>query len=295
MRDHIKSALFLVQKSLQMKNVSFAETYIDNPEQLLTSLSNLALIKNDYELNINVLRSILALLEKFEKQSKTIPIEPIRNSKLMANILEYLSVERHVGPGIECTKWCLSVLIQISYQAPKEFSSVHIERSFDICHLQPASNNSLSEVESKALIKIQEQAIKLLCNLLTQAESCSKVIDPSQQGVKAIFNCLNQRHRNTVKFALGALLNYTQVFQKSEQGKLYSPFHAFGLNGGIQHLMAAMNTALDLLDYESMLYSAKLVSNLSLSAELVLVMGETQVADYLCRMIQRLKDGPKNG
>ena len=153
----------------------------------------------------------------------------------------------------------------------------------------------MADVESKALIKIQEQAIKLLCNLLTQAESCTKVIDSSQQGIKAIFNCLNQRHRNTVKFALGALLNYTQVFQKSENGQLYSPFHAFGLNGGIQHLMAAMNTSLDLLDYESMLYSSKLVSNLTSSPELVLVMGESQVADYLCRMVQRLKDGPKHG
>lgn len=68
--------------------------------------------------------------------------------------------------------------------------------------------------------------------MMTNAASCKRVISPETNGAFDIFNCLRSTSRNTIKFGLGSLLNYTQVFNK-EKDKLSSPFEVVGDNGGL--------------------------------------------------------------
>jgi hypothetical protein len=74
-----------------------------------------------------------------------------------------------------------------------------------------------------------------------------------------------QNNKNTVKFALGSILNYTQVYMKikDESPTFMSPFDAIGNHGGLQHIMMAIGRSLEALDFESLLYGAKIIINLS--------------------------------
>ena len=78
---------------------------------------------------------------------------------------------------------------------------------------------------------------------------------------------------------------------KDDSPSFMSPFDAIGKYGGMQHIMMAMGRSLEALDFESLLYGAKIIINLSQSKELIFVIGETGYIDYLCSIIQRLKDG----
>ena len=73
-----------------------------------------------------------------------------------------------------------------------------------------------------------------------------------------------------------------------------SPYEAIGKHGGLQHIMMAIGRSLDWMDFESLLYGVKLIHNLSSSAEMIFVIGESGYIDYLCRIIQRLKEGVKS-
>ena len=70
-----------------------------------------------------------------------------------------------------------------------------------------------------------------------------------------------------------------------------SPFDAIGKHGGLQHIMMAIGRSLEAMDFESLLYGAKIIINLSQSKEVIFVIGESGYIDYLCRIIQRLKEG----
>jgi len=73
------------------------------------------------------------------------------------------------------------------------------------------------------------------------------------------------------------------------------PSMAVGLNGGLNHIFSGIAKALEVMDLESLLYGSKLMVNLSVSSELIFVVGESGYIDYLCRIITCLKDGPKHG
>ena len=79
-RDHLKSALFLLNKCMQQKQLSFQQIAITHPENLLIRLARLLPIEYDAELSLNLLKTILALLEKFEKINKALPVVAIRQS-----------------------------------------------------------------------------------------------------------------------------------------------------------------------------------------------------------------------
>lgn len=112
--------------------------------------------------------------------------------------------------------------------------------------------------------KIQEQSIKLICNMLTMEETCKKVINENESGLFAIFCCILSVNRNTIKFGLGSILNYTQVYQKSaNSSNLISPFDLIGNGGGLHHIKLAIGRSLDSLDYDSILYGVKILINLS--------------------------------
>ena len=55
----------------------------------------------------------------------------------------------------------------------------------------------------------QENSIKLICNLLTNAKSCQVVLSLSNDVLTGIYQCLQSLSKSAVKFALGALLNLT--------------------------------------------------------------------------------------
>ena len=115
----------------------------------------------------------------------------------------------------------------------------------------------------------------------------------SSLGLSAINSCLLSHHKNTVKFGLGSLLNYTQIFQKSKN--VTSPIRVIGSQGGFRHIMEAVSKALEVNDYEALLYATKLIVNLSSSPELIFVFAEAGYLDYLCRICTSLKEGPKHG
>jgi len=101
--------------------------------------------------------------------------------------------------------------------------------------------------------------------MLTLVETCKKVINENESGLFAIFCCILSKNRNTIKFGLGSILNYTQVYQKSggANSSIISPFDLIGDSGGLHHIKLAMSRSLDALDYESILYGIKILINLS--------------------------------
>lgn len=216
MRDHIKTAMFITMKCIQMKEASFQDCFIKEPETLLRNLTNLLRIKGDFELDCNSLKQILTLLEKYEKQFKALPVVAIRHSGLVSLLGDRIRVTLNSNKyDLEIARLSISVMIQISYLNPNEFNSAYIEQVMKVCGLQSqydsvsVNNPSFTSEQKQILIKIQEQAIKLICNLVTNPVSCANVINPEKDSIFGIFNCLRSPNKNTVKFGLGCLLNYS--------------------------------------------------------------------------------------
>jgi len=86
LRDHIKTALFIVTKCLQMKGATFNDVFISEPEDLLIKLCNLLKIKNDWEMSFSCLKLVLALLERYEKLNNALPMGAIRQSELLEKV-----------------------------------------------------------------------------------------------------------------------------------------------------------------------------------------------------------------
>ena len=98
-------------------------------------------IKCDPELSLNLLKTILTLLEKFEKMAsgkpdqtgpgagsagsqgnRALPVAAIRQSKLIEHLVVLIDDKEDPVAG-EVAKSCLSAMIQISYLSPNEFTS----------------------------------------------------------------------------------------------------------------------------------------------------------------------------
>jgi len=67
------------------------------------------------------LKTILTLLEKFEKVNKALPVAAIRQSKLIEHLMVPIDDGEEAIAG-EVAKSSLSVMIQISYLSPNEFT-----------------------------------------------------------------------------------------------------------------------------------------------------------------------------
>ena len=107
-----------------MKGPTFQNIHINNPETLLINLCNLLKIEGDWEMSINCLKQILIVLEKYEKQYKALPLSAVRQSGLITLLGEKIKININTDKfTLELAKWSLSVMIQISYLSPNEFSS----------------------------------------------------------------------------------------------------------------------------------------------------------------------------
>ena len=82
------------------------------------------------------LRQILVLLEKYEKYNKALPVTAIRQGRLVSNLTELLK-----STETETIKHTLSVLIQISYISPNEFTQPIVSKVLSLCHLNKDSNS----------------------------------------------------------------------------------------------------------------------------------------------------------
>jgi hypothetical protein len=94
-------------------------------------------------------------------------------------------------------------------------------------------------------LKIQEQAIKLICNLLSQEESSRRVMREEGLGINSLYSAMDSENKVTLKYVLGSLLNYTQVFHKASQGDrgtlLIPPFDLLSPNKGFEKLNECLN------------------------------------------------------
>lgn len=64
--------------------------------------------------------------------------------------------------------------------------------------------------QNKTALKLQEQGIKLVCNLMTQVSFACEIINEVNY-LFAIYFCVQANNLSTVKFALGSILNYTNL------------------------------------------------------------------------------------
>jgi hypothetical protein len=95
-----------------MKAASFADVFVSEPEDLLIKLTNLLLIKNDFELTTSAMKLILSLLERYEKINNALPVGALRQSSLIAMIAEYLPVGVNSDrQQIEFARHSLSIMI----------------------------------------------------------------------------------------------------------------------------------------------------------------------------------------
>jgi len=91
LRDHIKSALFITMKAIQTRH-KFEQVFISDPDRLLENLISLLKVKNDHELTLNCLKQILVMLEKYEKHGRGIPLNSIRDAKLIDVVCTFLDI-----------------------------------------------------------------------------------------------------------------------------------------------------------------------------------------------------------
>lgn len=90
----------------------------------------------------------------------------------------------------------------------------------------------------------QENAIKLVCNLLTDEQSCALVLQ--EDGIFGVYQCLLSDSKHALKFALGALLNLTLL----SDNRLNS-LHLIVTTGGLAHLIGALQKSFAQLEIES--------------------------------------------
>jgi hypothetical protein len=63
---------------------------------------------------------------------------------------------------------------------------------------------------------MQENSVKLLCNLLTKDDKCKELIN--NEGIYSIHQCLHTGStKYTLKYSLGALLNMTILLNEDKQ------------------------------------------------------------------------------
>jgi hypothetical protein len=169
----------------------------------------------------------------------------------------------------DLTRLALSILTQISYSHPTEVSRFNIKKIVSLCDGTGTDDT-----------KTQEVAIKLICNLLTQETSRDEII--KHDGLFAVFHCLINNNKSALKYALACILNLTFLTNT----KSAEIIQQLTQNGGIAHLIAALQKSTALLDYPALLYAVKALSNLAMSSINVnLVIGEFGALDALLGIV----------
>lgn len=214
---------------------------------------------------LNALRVLLAYLQKFDGQD--IPVKDLKDIGLIETLHEALEHENEVLG--EITRLSLSILTQISYNYPNEVARFNIRKVVALCD---GSSGSL---------KTQESAIKLICNLLTNELSRDVIIN--NDGLFGIFHCLINNNQAALKYALASLLNLTFLTNSKSSQIILQIVQ----NGGIAHLIGALQKSATLNDYQSIIYAVKTLSNIAMcSLNFNLVIGEFGVFDILLDILK---------
>ena len=116
----------------------------------------------------------------------------------------------------------------------------------------------------------------MICNLLTNEVSREEVI--KNDGLFGIFHCLINNNKAALKYALASILNLT-FLTNSKSNAIIDQIAA---NGGIAHIIGALQKSLTFQDYQSMLYAIKALANLAMSSiNINIVLSEFGAFDIL--------------
>jgi hypothetical protein len=235
-----------------------------NSYGLLTKLK-LFMEADNPEMTLLTLRTLLAYLQKFNGQD--LPIKDLKDIGIIDRLYLILDYENELLGELTCLS--LSVLTQISYNHPTEISRLNVKKIISLCDGTCCED-----------LKTQEVAIKLICNLLTQEQSRDEIIE--KDGLFAIFHCMINNNKSALKYALGCILNLTFLTNSKSSNIIKQISH----NGGLAHLIGALQKSAALVDYQAMLYAIKSLSNLAMSsANVNLVLGEFGAIDILLQIL----------
>lgn len=152
------------------------------------------------------------------------PIKDIKQTGLIEEgLTKCLHLDRNKVCSAETVTSCLKVLTLVSFSFPQEIPDRIISRAIHLCILQNDYN-------------AQENAMKMLCNLLTDEKCCSLVL--KMDGIFAIFLCLLADNLLSLKYSAGAILNLTML----SESRLNS-CELICSTGGIAHIMTALQKA----------------------------------------------------
>lgn len=165
---------------------------------------------------------------------------------------------------------CLKVLTQVSFGFPQDIPDRVIARAIQICVLQ----NDFGA---------QENAMKMLCNMLTDEKCCSLVL--KMDGIFAIFLCLLSDNLLSFKYSAGAVLNLTTM----SESRLNS-CELICSTGGIAHIMTALQKSFALDQFETTCYLIKALTNLAnyrapIIKHLLVEQGHLEIALELIRLM----------
>ena len=253
--QHINSALFLLHKLFSQDELSFSQVQLGNAKshqsRLLKCINKLleACHLRNPEVTINCLRVLLAFLQKLDQVDQQLPMLEIKQTRMLETGLKkclFLSNAQIItGETVHLT---LKVLTQISFAYPLEIKEDIVKRVLDFCGHQDDQ-------------RAQENAIKLICNLLTDEQSCSVVLqinaEEESAAINGIYQCLLSESRNSLKYSLGAILNLTLL----SEHRLRSCEMILS-SGGMSHLVGAIQKSFNLNDSESAQFGMKALLNL---------------------------------
>ncbi|CDW81565.1 soss complex subunit b1 [Stylonychia lemnae] len=268
--EHYKSALWLMHKLFLQKQLTLRQVQMRNQHGLFYKLNKFLQTENP-ELMLYSLRVLLAFLQKFD--GTDIPIKEMKDIGIIETIHESLDQDNELLG--ELTRLSLAVLTQISYNFPQEISKFNIKKIIQLC------DSTCSD------LKTQESAIKLVCNLLTNELSRDEIL--KNDGLFGIFHCMINNNKSALKYALASILNLTFLTNSQSQNIILQIVQ----NGGIAHLIGALQKSQALVDYQSMIYAIKSISNIAASSlNFNLLLGQiSHEAFNLAKKIQQANQG----
>ena len=218
------------------------------------------------EIQLNTLRVLLAYLQKFEGNAE-FPIKEVKDLLVVEKLHQILENENEMAG--ELARLSLSILTQISYSFPQEVAKHNAKRIVSLC-----------DGTSSTDLRTQEAAVRLICNLLTEEVSRDLVI--KSDGLFGIFHCLINNNKAALKYALACLLNLTFLTNAKSSNIIQQITH----NGGLAHLIGALQKSAALGDHQAMIYAIKALSNLAASSPNInLVIAELGSFDLLLQIL----------
>eukprot|EP00347_Sterkiella_histriomuscorum_P016569 403352695 len=262
--EHFKVALWLIHKLFTQRGLSLRQIQMRNQNGMFHKLNKFIQTENP-ELMLLALRVLLAFLQKFDSQD--IPIKEMKDIGLIETIHESLDHDNELLG--ELTRLALSILTQISYSFPSEVAKFNIKKIITLC------DSTCGD------LRTQEFAIKLICNLLTNEVSRDEII--KNDGLFGIFHCLLNNNKAALKYSLASVLNLTFLTNAKSQDIIQQ----IALNGGIAHLIGALQKSQAIVYYQSMIYAVKSLSNLAMSSPNInIVIGEFGAFDVIIQILK---------